>query len=95
LGTEYIKKIPNSLIEAAQIEGATYWKIFTSIILPICRPVIVTILILTSFACWNEFILVFILTASDRTRSLPVGIYSFSGPLASEYGIFLIYSVPK
>ncbi len=87
LGTEYIKKIPNSLIEAAQIEGATYWKIFTSIILPICRPVIVTILILTSFACWNEFILVFILTASDRTRSLPVGIYSFSGPLASEYGM--------
>ncbi|MEA3313121.1 MAG: carbohydrate ABC transporter permease [Caldisericota bacterium] len=87
LGTEYIKKIPDSFIEAAQIEGATYWKIFTSIILPICRPVIVTILILTSFACWNEFILVFILTASDRTRSLPVGIYSFSGPLASEYGM--------
>jgi len=87
LGTEYIKKIPDSFIEAAQIEGATYWKIFTSIILPICRPVIVTILILTSFACWNEFILVFILTASDTTRSLPVGIYSFSGPLASEYGM--------
>jgi len=87
LGTEYIKKIPDSFIEAAQIEGATYWKIFSNIILPICRPVIVTILILTSFACWNEFILVFILTASDRTRSLPVGIYSFSGPLASEYGM--------
>lgn len=87
LGTEYVKKIPDSLIEAAQIEGASYYTIFTRIILPMSRPVVMTILILTGIACWNEFILVFILTASDTTRSLPVGIYSFSGPLASEYGM--------
>lgn len=87
LGTEYIKGIPDSLIEAAQIEGASYYTIFTRIILPMCTPVVMTILILTALTCWNEFILVFIFTASDATRSLPVGIYSFSGPLASEYGM--------
>ena len=87
LATEYIKRIPDSLIEAAEIEGASYSTIFIRIILPMCKPVITTILILTSFACWNEFMLAFIFTATDRTRSLPVGIYSFSGPLASEYGM--------
>ena len=87
LGTEYVKAIPNSLIESAQIDGASYFTIFIKIIMPMCRPVIVTILIFTSLACWNEFMLALVFTSSDAARSLPVGIYSFSGPLATEYGM--------
>jgi len=87
LGTEYIKGIPDSLIEAAQIDGASYFTIFSKIIFPMCTPVVITIFILTAISCWNEFILVFVLTSSDATRSLPVGIFSFSGRLATEYGM--------
>ncbi|GAG64665.1 unnamed protein product, partial [marine sediment metagenome] len=47
LGTEYVKAIPDSLIESAQIDGASYFRIFFNIILPMCKPVMVTILILS------------------------------------------------
>ncbi|MBM3701473.1 MAG: carbohydrate ABC transporter permease [Actinobacteria bacterium] len=87
LGTEYVKAIPDSLIESAQIDGASYFRIFFSIIMPMCKPVMVTILIFTALACWNEFMLALVFTSSDSSRSLPVGIYSFSGPLATEYGM--------
>jgi raffinose/stachyose/melibiose transport system permease protein len=50
-------------------------------------PVATTIVILTALSIWNEFLLVFILTSDDFTRSLPVGIFSFSGPFATEYGM--------
>lgn len=87
LGTEYIKAIPDSLIEAAQIDGASFLRIFFKIIFPMSTPVVITIFILTAISCWNEFILVFVLTSSDATRSLPVGIFSFAGRLATEYGM--------
>ena len=87
IATEFVKAIPDSIIESATIDGASYIQIFFRIILPMSKPVVTTIVILTILACWNEFILVFILTSSDFTRSLPVGIYMFSGPLAIEYGM--------
>lgn len=87
LGTEFVKAIPDSIIESAQIDGASYFRIFFKIILPMCKPVMVTILIFTALACWNEFMLALVFTSSDSSRSLPVGIYSFSGPLATEYGM--------
>ena len=87
LGTEFVKAIPDSLIESAQIDGASYFGIFFKIILPMCKPVMVTILIFTALACWNEFMLALVFTSSDSVRSLPVGIFSFSGPLATEYGM--------
>lgn len=87
LGSEYIKGIPDAIIESARIDGATYFRIFTSIIFPMCKPVSVTIGIMTVLSIWNEFMFVFVLSGGDATRSLPVGIYAFSGPLGAEYGM--------
>lgn len=85
LGTEFIKGIPDSIIESAKIDGASYLQVFLKIILPISKPIIVTLTILSVLGAWNEFLLAFILTSLKR--SLPVGIYMFSGPLAIEYGM--------
>lgn len=87
LATENIKLIPDSLIDSARIDGAGYWWIFLRVIVPICNPVIVTIAIITGLNCWNEFVMAFILSASEATRSLPVGIIFFSGPSSMEYGM--------
>jgi len=87
LGTEFVKKIPDSLIESAQIDGASYFTVFVKIIMPMCKPVLAPIIIFTTLACWNEFMLALVFTSSDSSRSLPVGIFSFSGPLATEYGM--------
>lgn len=87
LSTSYIRGIPDSLIEAAIIDGATYLQIFYKIIIIICSPVLATIAILTFLKNWNEFILVFILTSGESMRSLPVSINSFAGRLNVNYGI--------
>lgn len=86
LATEYIKGIPTEVIESARIDGAKYMKIFTSIILPMAAPVATTVAILTVNGTWNEFMLINILVSSDKLKSLPVGISSFSGSLATDYG---------
>ena len=86
LATEYIKSIPDSLIESARIDGASYWLILLKIIAPMAKPVAVTISILTVSSIWNEFMLINILTSSDALKSLPVGINQFAGALTTDYG---------
>ncbi|MDK2859915.1 MAG: raffinose/stachyose/melibiose transport system permease protein [Sphaerochaeta sp.] len=86
LGTEYIKAIPTALVESARIDGATYMKIFISIIVPMAAPVGVTVAILTVTGTWNEFMLINILTSSDSLKSLPVGVQKFAGALSSDFG---------
>ncbi len=87
LGSSYIKGIPDSLIEAAIIDGSNYFQIFFKIILIVSTPVVATITILTFLRNWNEFILVFILTTGNHMRSLPVAINSFAGRLNQDYGM--------
>ncbi len=86
LGTEYIKSIPDALVESARIDGATYLKIFASLIVPMAAPVGVTVAILTVTGTWNEFMLINILTSSDVLKSLPVGVQKFAGALSSDFG---------
>ena len=86
LGTEYIKSIPDALIESARIDGAKFWRIFVSIILPMAMPVGVTLAILSCTGTWNEFMLINILTSTDAIKSLPVGVQKFAGALSSDYG---------
>jgi raffinose/stachyose/melibiose transport system permease protein len=86
LSTEYIKSIPISLIEAARIDGAGYWRIFLSIILPMTIPIITTIAIIQIPTIWNEFALINILVSKIELRSMPLGIFRFSGTLATDYG---------
>lgn len=51
----YIESIPADLEESATIDGAGYWKIFTQIILPLCKPILATIAIFGAVGHWNSF----------------------------------------
>ncbi len=86
LSTEYMKSIPGALVESARLDGATYWRIFVSIIAPMAIPVGTTIAILQISGTWNEFMLINMLTSSTKNKSLPVGIQSFAGSLSTDYG---------
>lgn len=86
LCTEFIKGIPDSVVESARIDGASYLKILQAIIWPMTRPVAVTLAILNIAGVWNEFMLINILVSSESLRTLPVGILRFSSALSSDYG---------
>lgn len=86
LGTEYIKSIPTALVESARIDGAGYFRIFWSIILPMTIPVAITLSIMNVSGTWNEFMLINVLASKTEIKSLPLGIFRFSGSRASDYG---------
>jgi raffinose/stachyose/melibiose transport system permease protein len=86
LCTEYIKSIPEEVIESARIDGAGYLRIFASIVAPMSTPVAATLAILNVTGIWNEFMLINILASKSALKSMPVGIMKFSGALSSDYG---------
>lgn len=86
LSTEFIKAIPDSLIESARVDGARYFTVYLRIIAPMAKPVAVTTAILSVSGIWNEFMLINILTSNDSLKSLPVGINQFAGTLSTDYG---------
>lgn len=86
LATEYIRGIPTSLVEAARIDGASYFRIFTGIILQMCVPIITTVAIITLPGIWNEFALINMIVGKLDLQSLPLGILRFSGSRSSDYG---------
>ena len=87
LATSYIRGIPDSLEEAAVIDGASYLRIFKDIIIPVATPVVATMLIFSFVANWNELVLVLTLTSKDTLRSLPVGVLAFAGGKTRNYGL--------
>ena len=86
LSTQFMNGLPNSLVESAYIDGATVFRTFWSIILPMTTPVIITISILSALGIWNEFLLVLVLASSELTKSLPVGVFSFSSLTSTQLG---------
>jgi raffinose/stachyose/melibiose transport system permease protein len=86
LCTEYIRGIPDSLIEAARLDGAGYFETFRRVILPMAVPIAMTVTILNITKIWNEFALINILVSKTELKSMPLGIYRFSGTMASDYG---------
>lgn len=86
LCTEYIRGIPDAVIESARIDGAGYLKILALIIFPMARPVITTLAVLSVACIFNEFMLINILVGKDSLKSLPVGMMKFSSALSTDFG---------
>ena len=86
LSSQFIEGIPDSLIESAYIDGATTFRTFLSIIVPISTPVYITVGIINALGIWNEFLLVMVLASSEFTKSLPVGVFSFTSLTGTQMG---------
>ena len=84
---QHIKTIPNSLLEAAFIDGASQFQIFRIIIIPLSFPIIATLFLLTFLGQWSNFLWQLIVTTPDSVyRTLPVGLALFQGQYATEWG---------
>lgn len=81
----FVKVIPNSLEEAAAIDGSTFTRTMFSIILPICKPILTTIGIIQTFACWNEFSFALVLLKDQRLHTVPLAMTQFTGQFSSDY----------
>lgn len=91
--TSFFRGLPRELEEAARIDGCGEFTIFLKIMLPLSKPALSTVTILTFIANWNSFLWPMIAIRSDKMLTLPVGIAQFMGSVNSnaqfQYGTAL------
>lgn len=80
---QYFMGIPDSLAEAAQLDGASPWKVFWKIYLPLSTPGLAIVGILAFNGIWNEFFRPLIMTISQENFTLPLGMVSLQGQLGT------------
>lgn len=77
---QYIETIPDSLLEAARIDGANEWQVFRIAIVPLAMPIVITLFLITFVSQWSNFLWQFITNTPDSPyRTLPVGLNLFKG----------------
>lgn len=77
--SSFLMEIPADLYRAARVDGCSHWGILRHVVLPLAAPGLVSIGLLVFVFSWNEFLYAFTLTASERSRTLPVAISLFTG----------------
>jgi len=85
----FLDTIPRDIDESAMVEGATNWQIFTRLILPLLRPILIVIVILNYITTYGEFVLARVLLKSTEQYTLMVGLQIFTGAqFAQRWGVF-------
>lgn len=95
---QFFQTMPFEMLDSARIDGATELQILLRIVVPLSGPALTTVAILTFMTSWNNFVWPFIVSNSDATRTLPVGLAtvmdSITGsPTSVQYGMVMAGSV--
>ncbi|MFG6196285.1 carbohydrate ABC transporter permease [Nonomuraea sp. JJY05] len=91
---QFIRDIPDSLVEAARLDGAGETHIFLRVIVPLCRPALATLAILIFLAQWNNFLWPLVIAQTEDRYTLPVALALFSvGANGTNYGLLLAGAV--
>ncbi|BCL77767.1 ABC transporter permease [Ktedonobacteria bacterium brp13] len=85
--------IPNDLTDAARLDGASSWRIFTSIVVPLSQPVLAVVTIFTIVATWKDFLWPLLVLADPSVQSLQVALYHLQQPNANLPFNYLIASL--
>ena len=82
---QFFDGIPKDLEEAARIDGASRWRVYWSVIMPLSRPVIAAVSILTFVGVWNNLLLPLFVVANPNLMTIPVGLATVQGSFGQRY----------
>lgn len=77
--TNFFREIPEEILKAARVDGCSTFQLFSKIVLPLAVPGLFTAAILVFIFSWNEFLFALTFTATEASRTVPVGIALFPG----------------
>ncbi|MCL2397780.1 MAG: carbohydrate ABC transporter permease [Defluviitaleaceae bacterium] len=92
LSRQFFLTIPRELDEAALIDGASQWKIFWVILMPLLRPVLAVLAIFTFMGTWNDLINPLIYLTDQRLFTLSLALARFRGPFATQWDFLMAAS---
>ncbi len=90
---QFYEGIPDSLCEAARIDGMSEYGIYAKIMLPLSKPALSTLTIFTFVNTWNDFLGPLIYLTTDAKKTLQIGIKMFISQYSAEYGLIMAASV--
>ena len=90
---QYLLAIPDSLLDAARMDGAGEFRIYWSLILPLCRPILVTLAIFTFLGAWNDFMWPLIVLTDSSMYTLPVALANLLGEHVQDTELMMAGSV--
>jgi len=82
---QYLQGIPNELIEAARIDGASELRIYAQIVMPLCKPALAALGVFTFREAWDMYIWPLIIVTKDSLRTLPLGISLFMSSFGTAW----------
>jgi multiple sugar transport system permease protein len=90
---QYALSVPDDLLEAARIDGASEFRIFWSIIVPVLKPIVVTLAVFTLLGTWNDFMWPLIVLADQHLYTLPVALASLAREHVQDNELMMAGSV--
>ena len=90
---QFYEGIPDSLCEAARIDGMSEYKIYSTIMLPLSKPALSTLVIFTFVNTWNYYLGPLIYLKSEAKKTIQLGLKMFIGQYAAEYGLIMAGSI--
>jgi ABC-type glycerol-3-phosphate transport system permease component len=90
---QFFLTIPNELSDAARIDGCSEFSIYSRIILPLSRPIMITVAIFTFLATWNDFMGPLIYLNSESKKTIALGLASFQGLYSTNWELLMAASL--
>ena len=90
---QYLLALPDDLLDAARVDGASELRVFWSVVLPVARPILATLSIWTFLATWNDFMWPLIVLSDDRRYTLPVALANLVGEHVQDTELMMAGSV--
>ena len=90
---QYALSIPSALLEAARIDGASEFRIFRSVVVPVLKPIIVTLAVFTLLGTWNDFMWPLIVLTDQELYTLPVALAALSREHVQDNELMMAGSV--
>lgn len=90
---QFFETIPKELEEAAHIDGANTFQTFLNIALPLAKPALATLGVITFLSSWNDFLWPLLILQNRSLQTLPIGLRSLQGSYTSEYGLMMAGAV--
>jgi multiple sugar transport system permease protein len=90
---QHMLTIPDELLEAAFMDGATYYRVFRSVVVPLIKPTTATLTIFAFMGSWNNFLWPLIAVNSQELMTLPLGLSKLQGRWSTEWDILMAGNV--
>lgn len=90
---QFMSAVPNELIEAARIDGCGEIRLFARIVIPLIKPVIVSLTVFTFITSWNDFLWPLVICSDQNMKTLTLAISALKGNYSTNYGLVMAGSM--